>query len=248
MDKLRVIMIDDEARAMDVMEHDIGRLNADVEVLGKYSDPKEGLEAIRRDNPDLVLLDIEMPWMNGFELLDQFDDIYFDVIFVTAYDQFAIKAFKYYAVDYLLKPVDQDSLRVALERVREKQYGLSKAHFNALLERLDQRNEMFSKLVVPTMEGFEFIEIDEVIRCEASNNYTYVFLRSGKKLLVSKHLKYLEEMLEGHGFYRIHQSHLVQLKHIARYVKTDGGYIVMTDGSSVNISRSRKEGFVKLLK
>lgn len=245
---LKVIMIDDEAKGMDVMEHDITRLNMDVQVLGKYNDPKKGLQAIQQHEPDLVLLDIEMPWMNGFELLDQFKEISFDVIFVTAYDQFAIKAFKYYAVDYLLKPVDQDSLRTALKRVQEKQRSISRTQIDALLEKLDNRDEMFSKLIVPTMEGYEFLEIQDIVRCEAANNYSYVFLSGGEKHLISKHLKYLEELLEGHGFYRIHQSHLINLKHIAKYVKTDGGYIVMSDGSNVSISRSRKEGFVRMLK
>lgn len=245
---LKVIMIDDEPRGMDVMEHDIHRLDMDVNVIGKYSDPKEGLAAIRTNQPDVLLLDIEMPWMNGFELLDQLEEINFDIIFVTAYDQFAIKAFRYYALDYLLKPVDLDSLHHALTRVSEKRHHISKAHLNALIDKLDKKEEGFSKLVVPTMEGYEFIEIDDVIRCEASNNYSNVVLKSGGKLLVSKHLKYLEEMLDGHGFYRIHQSHLINLKHISKYVKTDGGYIIMSDGSNVNISRGRKEGFVKLLR
>ncbi|MDX1407386.1 MAG: LytTR family DNA-binding domain-containing protein [Saprospiraceae bacterium] len=244
---VRVMMIDDEPKGMDVMDHDIRRLELDVEVIGKYQDPQKGLAAIQRQQPDLLLLDIEMPWMNGFELLDQLDEINFEVIFVTAYDQFAIKAFRYYAVDYLLKPVDQESLRDALLRVIERKQHISREQLQALIDKLDSGEAPFTKLVLPSMEGYEFVEIDDVIRCEAANNYTYVFMSGGRKMLVSKHLKYLEELLADHRFYRVHQSHLIHLSHIARYVKADGGYLIMSDGSTVSISRSRKEGFVRLL-
>ena len=244
---LRVTLIDDEQEGLDVLEYDINRLGMDIQILGKYNDPKIGLGAIREKNPDLVFLDIEMPWMNGFELLDQLEEIPFDVIFVTAYDQFAIKAFRYYAIDYLLKPVDQENLREAVARVSEKRKGISKTHLHALIDKLDKEQEPFTKLALPTLEGFEFIPIESIVRCEASNNYCNVILTSGKKFLVSRPLKYIQNLLEEHRFYRTHQSHLINLDHIARYVKSDGGYIVMSDNSIVNLSRGKKDGFLEFL-
>ena len=243
---LRVMMIDDEVRGMEVLHYDINKLNLDVEIVGKFSDPVKGLEALRTDSPDLLLLDIEMPWMNGFELLDKLDRIDFDVIFITAYDQHAIKAFKYAAVDYLLKPVDLESLQDALQRVINRQQVLSQSQLNVLLSAINNTGDEISKLVIPTIEGFEFIEINDIIRCQASGNYCTIYLKQGNQFLASRHLKHVEGLLPAKDFYRVHQSHLINLKHIKRYSKTDGGHVVMGDGSEVAVARSRKDEFLML--
>lgn len=245
---IRALLIDDEMEGLNVLEYDIKRLNSDIQIIGKFNDPKLGLDAIQQLKPDLVFLDIEMPWMNGFELLDQIDSIDFKVIFVTAYDQYAIKAFRYYAVDYLLKPVSQDQLRDAINRVQSKDDRLDKNMLQALMHKLDREDEPITKIAIPTMEGYSFLEIASIIRCEADNNYCNVFLVDGKKILVSRPLKYLTGLLSQHQFFRLHQSHLINLNHIDRYVKGDGGYVIMSDGSHVSIARSKRDDFVAIIR
>ena len=245
---LKIILVDDEDEGLDVLEYDLGRLQIPLKIVGKYNDPQEALIAIQTAQPDLLFLDIEMPWMNGFELLDQVGEIDFRVIFVTAYDQYAIRAFRYFAVDYLLKPVDIKHLREAVERVTDSGHKISSSQIKALIDQLHVRNEPMTRIAIPTSGGFEFIEISSIVRCQADNNYAIIYLVDGKKLLVSKPLKYLHDLLESHRFFRTHQSHLVNLDHVAKFVKADGGYAQMVDGSIVNIARGKKEQFVSLFR
>lgn len=247
MTNLNAILIDDEQQGLNVLAYELSRLQSGVEVIGKFTDPKEGLHAIRTMHPDIVFLDIEMPWMNGFELLDQLDEIDFDVIFVTAFDQFAMKAFRYYAVDYLLKPVDAEMLEESLGRVNERRGGLTKEHLQSLMRELGNRGEVISRIAVPTMEGLEMVEIAQIVRCEASDTYSYIHLSGAQRMLISKPLKYLDDLLQDAGFYRVHQSHLINLKHVSRFVRADGGYLIMSDKSAVQVARRRKDGLLEKL-
>lgn len=246
--KHRAILIDDEQQGLNVLTYELSRLDPGVEIIGAYTDPEEGLEAIRTLRPGVVFLDIEMPWINGFELLDRLDEIFFDVIFVTAFNHFAIKAFRYYAIDYLLKPVDADQLQEALRRVQEKHSGLTKAHLQSLMQELGSRTEKIERIALPTMDGLEMVEVDGIIRCEASDTYTFIYLDTARRLLISKPLKHLDEILHGAGFCRVHQSHLINLRHVRRFVKTDGGHLVMSDDSVVQVARRRKEELLQLLR
>ena len=245
---IRTILIDDEQEGLDVLEYEINRLDIDIDIVGKFADPKIALTALQNDTPDVVFLDIEMPWMSAFELLDQLDEILFDVIFVTAHDQFALKAFRYYAIDYLLKPVDQASLKKAVSRVVEKRRGFSKEFLQDILLTINNRNEPLNKIALPTMEGYEFVSIPGIIRCEADNNYCKIYLDNGKKILASKTLKYIQGLLQDHNFFRTHHSHLINVDHIHKYVKSGGGYVIMSDNSIVNVSRAKKDEFMSILR
>lgn len=247
-DELRIYLVDDEEEGLEILEYDLNRLNLDIAVKKKFTDPKEALIAINKKAPDLLMLDIEMPWMNGFEMLDALPEIDFPVIFITAYDQYAIKAFKYFTIDYLLKPVDIEDLNNAIQRAIDSKRSFGKLRAQVLLETINKKEEHFTRIALPTMEGYEFIEIKAIIRCKADNNYTNIFMHDGSQLLISKSLKYLQNLLESHHFFRTHHSHLINLDHVKKYVKTDGGYIEMIDRSIVNISRSKKESFINLFK
>ncbi len=245
---LHIYIVDDEEEGIEILEHDLHRLNMEITVKKTFTDPKKALIAIQKKNPDLLLLDIEMPWMNGFEMLDALPAVDFPVIFITAYDQYAIKAFKYFAIDYLLKPVDIQDLHNALQRVITSKKKFGKQRAQALLEKINQKDDVFTRIALPTMEGYEFIEIKSIIRCKADNNYTNIFMENGNQLLVSKPLIYLQSLLESHRFFRTHHSHLINLDHVKKYVKTEGGYIEMIDRSIINISRSKKESFISFFK
>lgn len=248
MRKYSTILIDDELQGLNVLSYELGRMEDQVDILGKYTDPQEGLEAIRTLMPDLVFLDIEMPWMNGFELLDKLDEIDFDVVFVTAFDQFAIKAFRYYAVDYLLKPVDAEMLRDTLQRIGRKQRKFTRGQLQSLMHDLMSGSSPAGRIALPTLDGLEMIKVEDIIRCEASDSYSFLFIRGGAKLLISRPLRYLDELLADYSFFRAHQSHLVNLKEVLRFVRAEGGYLVMSDNTQVYVARRRKEALLELLR
>jgi two-component system LytT family response regulator len=208
---------------------------------------KNGLQAIEKNKPDLVFLDIEMPGMNGFEMLEQFTEIPFAIIFTTGYDQYAIKAIHFSALDYLLKPIDPNELISAVKKVQEQRHLPVAEQFQMLLKQIQDKNHQFNKIAVPTAEGFELIPADEVVRCEADDNYTHLFLKSKNKITACRTLKEMEEQLHDFSFFvRVHHSYLVNLNEVTKYIRGEGGYLVMSDGSSVNVSRSRKDALLKL--
>lgn len=246
---IRAVIVDDEKEGLDILEYDLRQLGLDIDIAGKFHDPQEALKFLANNPTDVLLLDIEMPWMSGFDLLDRLENISFKVIFVTAYDQYAIKAFRYYAIDYLLKPVTRDQLREAINRVIESPAGEPDArHIRALIESISLKPGIFTKFVIPTLEGYNLVDIADIVRCQADNNYVEVYMIDGRRVVMSKPLKYAQEILEGNGFFRAHQSHLINLQHVMKYVKTDRGHVVMRDKSIVYLSRGKKEGFVKMLK
>ena len=209
---------------------------------------KKGLEAIQKHSPDLVFLDIEMPAMNGFEMLEQFKEIPFSVIFTTSYDQYAIKAIRFSALDYLLKPIDPKELILAVQKIQTQKNLPSAEQFEMLLKHVHHKGTGFQKIAIPTAEGFELIPSDHIVHCEANDNYTHLYLKNKNKITACRTLKEMEEQLQDFDFFiRVHHSHLVNLNEVTKYVRGEGGYLILTDGSSVNVSRSRKEMLLKKL-
>ncbi len=244
---INVIIIDDEKNALDVLEMQLNNYCADVHIVCKCDGGEKGIAAIKKHNPDLIFIDIEMPHKNGFDVLKETSQFNYDVIFTTAYDQFAIKAFKFSAIDYLLKPIDIIELQEAVEKVKSKKGGTNlDEKIQLLFTQLQPKNEKLThKIAIPIGDGMELLEPDDIIRCESDSNYTHIFLLNGKKITLAKTLKDVAENIEGSPFYRIHQSHFINMNHVAKFVKGDGAYVIMKDGTQIAISRNKKEAFME---
>jgi len=244
---IKTILIDDERSALQALTNDLQtHCSADIEIIATCQGPVEGMKAIKKCNPDLVFLDVAMPQLNGFEMLDILGQFDFDLIFVTAHDQYAIDAFNISAVHYLLKPVDPEKLKVAVEKVKQKQMeSFSESRLQALIENLEPTNGN-KKIGLPTMEGYHFIPISDILYCKADGNYTHLFIE-GKPLIVSRPLKDIQRQLPESTFFRIHVSHLINRNHLEKYVRSEGGYVVMADGAELSVARSKKEVFLHWL-
>lgn len=244
---IRCVLIDDENNSLEMMEWLIKTYCPQVTIEAMCNTSENGIEAINKFKPDVVFLDIEMPHMNGFDMLEQFDKLSFDVVFCTAYDQFAIKAFKYSALNYLLKPVDPADLQETFRRLEQKKSSPSKEQIELLLQNIRENiKPAVQRIALTTGDGMIFVPVENILYCEAESNYTSVVLKDGKKILVSKVLKDIDETLSGSGFYRIHNSFLINLNHIKKYVRGDGGYVIMDNDVTVSISRSRRQEFMEL--
>lgn len=244
---IRAVIIDDELYACQALAMLLKHHCPDVTVVATFQDPRKALTAIIEINPHLVFIDIEMPHMNGFSFLEHCRPASFDVIFTTSYDQYAIKAIKLSALDYLLKPVDAAELKTAVQKYSERRTPVSQKQFEILMAKLHQSSPASSRIALPTMEGLQIIPIHHIIFCTSSSNYTILTLKDQQKLTVSKTLKEVEEMLEDHQFLRVHHSHLVNLHEIKKYLRGDGGVLQMSDGSSVDVSRAKKDILLKKL-
>lgn len=243
---IKAILIDDEAHCLDTLDMLIEDHCKDMIVADRCMSGREALESVQKVKPDIVFLDIEMPSMNGFEFLEQFEVISFSIIFTTSYNQYAIKAIRFSALDYLLKPIDPKELVAAVEKIRRKNIPPAIEQFRLLMDNMRGTNHNFTKVAVPTLEGFELIPVDQIIRCEADDNYSHFYLKSSAKVTACRTLKEMEEQFQHFdSFVRVHNSHLVNLNEVARYVRGEGGYLVMNDGSTVSVSRSRKELLLK---
>lgn len=244
---IRCILIDDEKNALEMMEWLLKTYCPGVEIVAMCSSAEQGIEAINTYKPDVVFLDIEMPRMNGFDTLEQFDKLFFDVVFCTAYDQFAIKAFKYSALNYLLKPIDPEDLMATVARIEERKAIPTKEQFELLLQHIHQPVKSTpQRIALTTGDGMIFVPTTEIIYCEAESNYTKVVLANGKKIVVSKVLKDIDEALNGPDFCRVHSSFLINVNRIKKYVRGDGGYLVMDDDTNISISRNRRQEFMEL--
>lgn len=244
---IEVVLIDDEKDSTETLDILLKVNFPGIQVIAKFNEPQSALEFLQKNQFDLLFLDIEMPTMNGFDLLKEVQKDDFEVVFVTAYDQFALKAFKYSAFDYLLKPVDLEDLTTCIAKYEEKKMQL-KARLEHLQKMVRQTDSGIDKIAVPTSQGFEFIEIKDIIRCESDGNYTRIFFVNQPPMLVSRTLKDFDELLEDMNFVRVHQSHLISLKYLRKYVKSEGGYIEMHDGTQITVSRSRKDELMNKLK
>ncbi|HSZ35057.1 MAG TPA: LytTR family DNA-binding domain-containing protein [Puia sp.] len=243
---IKAILIDDEVHCIDTLNMLISDYCPEVQVCDSCMSGKKALDAIEKIKPDLIFLDIEMPVMNGFEVLENFIQIPFSVIFTTGYDQYAIKAIRFSALDYLLKPIDPIELIAAIHKVQLQKAHPSAIQFRMMMDQIQRKENNLTKIAVPTIEGFELVTIDQVIYCEADDNYTHVYLKNGYKLTACRTLKEIEEQLEEfNSFLRVHNSYLVNLNEAKKYIRGDGGYLIMNNGSTINVSRSRKELLLK---
>lgn len=242
----KVLIIDDENRTRDLIAKMIDSFGFDVETIPEGENVASGIAAIEKHNPDIVFLDIQMPDGTGFDVIRSIPNKTFEVVFITAHEEFAIKAIKFSALDYLLKPVDMTELKAALEKalltVGERKETVQ---YEALQKNM-QPNEK-RRLVLKTQESVHVVELDQIIRCEADRNYTSFYLVDNKKILVSKTLKEYETLLAGYNFLRVQQSHLVNIDFVDRYDKKNGGAVVMKDGSEVPLSPAKRDLFFKKL-
>ncbi|MFN3852664.1 MAG: LytR/AlgR family response regulator transcription factor [Spirosomataceae bacterium] len=246
---IKTILIDDEQECLDVLEMELKSYCSDILIHSKCLSGEEGIRAIGQFNPELVFLDISMPSMNGFEMLSKLEKYNFDVIFVTAYDSFALTAFEFCAIDYLLKPVLPEKLIRAVERVREKhKKPINLQSLELLLANMRAGVQVRKTVAVPTVEGLEFIATDDIMYIEADSSYTWINLVNQEKIIVSRTLKDIELLLKGQNFARIHQSYLVNLQHVKRYVKGDNGTLVMNNGKLLQVSRANKMKLMNLVK
>ena len=244
---IKAIIVDDEANCCEIIATLLERYCPQVKVADICYSGNTALSSIIEMNPDIVFLDIEMPHMNGFELLERLQTINFKLIFTTSYDQYAIKAIRFSAMDYLLKPIDREELQNAVKKALESLDRPNPQQLEVLLQKLNKTGNGGQKIALPTMEGLQLIAIDTIISCTSERNYTIIYLKEKQKMVISRPLKEMEELLEDHSFLRVHHSYLVNLKEISKYIRGEGGYLLMSDGSVVDISRSKKELLVSKL-
>jgi len=242
--KIRTVLVDDEKNSLIIMQKLLEKHTPDVEVVATAQSVSEGIEVINDYKPDLVFLDISMPDGDGFEVLEKVDYRKFQVIFSTAYDQYAIKAFEVAALYYILKPVTPEDLTEAVKRYQTSANDDITERIKILSNAL---KETPSRLVLPTSTGMHIIDIEEIVRCESSNNYTTFFLTDKKKIVVSKSIQIYEQMLSNSHFCRIHNKHLVNIKFVKKYVKGRGGHVILHDGTNVDVSDGRKKNFLDKL-
>ena len=253
MNKLTCIIVDDEPQNQKVLEIMIDQFCPDVEVLAKASSVSEAVELISKHSPNIVFLDVEMPNGNGFTLFEKIPDPNFFVIFTTAHADYAIKAIKFAALDYLLKPISLNELRTSVHAASLKM-SESVSFKESNSKRIEVLNSNhgntafnFNKIALPTQEGIEFFQIKDILRCEADRSYCRFYLVDGQRILVSKSLSEYENIMESANFFRVHKSNMVNVNHIIKYIKGSGGQVILSDNSLVNVSVRKKEELMKIL-
>jgi two-component system LytT family response regulator len=244
---IKAIIVDDEPLCCQSLQLLLEQNCPDVSVVGVYNNGLTALEALRSQNVDLVFLDVEMPRMSGFEMLEALGPVTFKLIFTTSYDKYALNALRVSAIDYLLKPIDRRELIAAVEKVRSSSASVNTQQLELLLQKVQHPLRPMQKIALPSIEGLEMVPVENILYCESSDNYCYIFLKDGKKMLVTRSMKDMEEILEEHSFARVHRSFLVNLNEVERYVRGDGGYVMMSDGKMIDVSRSKKEELLKKL-
>ncbi len=244
---INAIIIDDEQHCIDALTADLSKNCGNVEVIAKCTSAKEGILSIKKLKPQLIFLDVEMPWMNGFEMLEMLDHIDFCIIFTTAYDKFAARAFRISAVDYLLKPIDAADLKTAVQKAEEKILASAgTVNIQNLLHNIRQPAQQ-QKIALPNRDGYEFAQVNTILYCNAEGAYTKIVLTDQRPLLISKTLGDIEEMLPAEIFIRIHHSTIVNLNAVTHYSRADGGYVVMNTNEKLMVSKARKEALLEKL-
>lgn len=244
---ITAIIVDDEPYSCEALVTLLERHCPDVKVLDICYSATSALKSINEQKPQILFLDIEMPHMNGFELLEKLTEIDFELIFTTSYDQYAIKAIRFSALDYLLKPIDWEELKKAVQKAVDSSKHPLPQQIEVLLQKLNHPSIAVNKIAIPTMEGLQMVLVETIISCESDRNYSILLLKNKQKIIASRSLKEIEEMLEDYSFARVHHSHLVNLNEVEKYFKGEGGYLLMSDGTTVDVSRSRKEILLKKL-
>jgi two-component system, LytTR family, response regulator len=246
---MKAIIIDDEKDSRDILANYITKYCPDVTVCGFGESVSTGLEAIDKHQPDIVFLDIEMPYGNGFDLLDKVSNITFETVFVTAFDNYAIQALNQSAAYYLLKPIDIDELIKAVDKIKtERKTDNYTQHAKVLLENIRTDSPPIQKIMLPTMEGFEIVTINTILYCEAVDNFTRFHFEKGQPLMICRTLKYFEDILHVHQFLRIHRSYLINPEYVIRYSKGKGGFVTMRNNKELEVSPAKKKEFLQLFK
>lgn len=242
----KVIIIDDEPKSRETLKNLLQEYCSDVSIEGMADSVDEAVGLITKLKPDLIFLDIEMQTATGFDLLKRLEKHDFEVIFITAYEQYALKAIKFSALDYLLKPIDINELKQAIDKYKRRVIASENKKITQLLQNIQSNAP--KRITLSTSEGLLFIDIDKIIRCEAQGAYTLFHIKDSRKIMVSKNLKEYQNLLTEHGFFRLHNSHLINIKEVHQFIKSDGGIVVLKDGSKVAISANKKEEFLELMK
>jgi len=237
-------IVDDEPYSCEALATLLERYCPEVKLMDICYSASSALQSLREHKPQILFLDIEMPHMNGFEMLEKLSQVDFKLIFTTSYDQYALKAIHFSALEYLLKPVDKEELQKAVQKAINSGNPLPQ-QIEILLQKLHHPTISINKIAIPTMEGLQMIFVENIISCRADSNYTILLLKNNQKIIASRTLKDVEEMLEDYSFARVHHSFLVNLNEVEKYVKGEGGYLLMSDGTTVDVSRSRKEMLLK---
>jgi two-component system LytT family response regulator len=247
MEPLKTIIVDDNYNSLQNLQQKVAEFCPDLRVVATSQSPEEAIALIRQHSPELLFLDIEMPRMNGFRMLDELEHYDFDIVFTTAYNHYAIDAIRISAFDYLTKPIAIKDLQHTVERLIKAHELQTKQKFELLRQSFATSKSQEERIAVPTGDGLEFLPIKNILRLESNSNYSKIFLVDGRHMVVTRLLKDFESLLEPYQFYRIHHSHLVNLKYIQKYIRGDGGQVVMQNGDTIDVARRKKEEFLKLL-
>ncbi len=247
MQVLKAILVDDELNSLQNLQFKIHEYCPSIKVVAQSQNPEEAIRLIQQYKPDVVFLDIEMPRMSGFKMLEQIPEIDFEIIFITAYNHYAINAIRISAFDYLVKPVAIEELQQTVERLGNFTIKKTRERADILKKNLANPKSQEDHIAIPTNDGLEFIQIKQILRIESSSNYSKIILLTGPQMLVTRQLKDFEELLQDYRFYRVHHSHLINLNYISKYVRGDGGQITMRNGDIIDVSRRKKEVFLKLI-
>ena len=246
---MKAILIDDERDALEMLEWIIKKQTPEVEIIALCDSALDGLEKIKVLKPELVFLDIEMPQLNGFDLLERLGKYDFEVIFTTAYNQFAIKALKICALDYLLKPIDGEELKAAVQKAVSRKQKTSSEQLEMLMNYFKPEKPKARRVALTASDHLIFVDTNDIIYCESDSNYTTFFLKKNEKVekvVISKTLKDVEEILEGADFFRVHASFLINMKHVSKFTRGDGGYVVMSNDQHITVSRKKKDEFFEM--
>ncbi len=246
---IKAIIIDDEQHCIDRLSYLLAQhYKSSIQLLSSIQSVEEGVAAIQQLKPDLIFLDVHLNNKTGFDVLKHFNEFGFAVIFTTAFEKYAIQAIRFSAVDYLLKPIDNDELKAAIDKLKTRisKDDLAKK-FDVLFHNLKHIDAASKRISIPTVNGFIFLPVNDIIRCESNINYTTLYLKNEQKITVAKTLKEFEELLSDYNFFRVHNSHLINLAYIKRYNKGKGGVVCMSDDSEIEVSTRRKDEFLKRL-
>jgi two-component system, LytTR family, response regulator len=245
---IRAVIVDDEPRNVRILSGMISEFCPEISVAGTASNSRKGKEVIQSENPDLVFLDIEMPYGNAFDMLDKLQPVNFEIIFVTAFENYSLKAFKYSAIDYLLKPVNIEELQQAVTRVVKRKQSRENHHLQQMEQLLNQLNKkqqvVAEKIALPSSSGLIFVPFRSITRCEAKGGYTHFYRNEEEKIVAARNMKEYEELLPEDVFFRIHNSHIINLNFVVKYHRGRGGFIQMTDGAMLELASRRKDEFM----
>ncbi|ASK31697.1 DNA-binding response regulator [Chryseobacterium sp. T16E-39] len=248
---ISAVIIDDDANLREGMKAMLGLYAPEIMVLGEAESVESGIKLIENIKPEIIFLDILMNDGTGFDILEQLNQKHeptSNIIFITAHEKFAIKAFRFSALDFLLKPVDPDELKNVIVKIKNLQNKNNNyKHIELFLDNISKKTESFKKIALSTSEGIHLFDIKDIIRCESEDNYTKFYVKNHKTVIISKTLKEYEDLLRDHGFERIHQSHLINLNELKSYIKKDGGFVVMSDSSQLPVSQRKKERLQELI-